>query len=85
VFERRSNYPAQARRRREQGVVYYRVAVGLDGRVKACESSRTSGSLSLDIGTCAIFRGRMVYDPARDTAGRPVRGEDRGHVTWRLP
>jgi protein TonB len=85
IFERSSNYPAEARRRGEQGVVYYRVDVAVSGRVTACEITRTSGSRSLDEGTCAIFRDRMIYDPARDAEGRPVPGVDRGHVTWARP
>src|SRR5262249_51938473 len=35
--------------------------------------------------TCRIVRERAVYPPARDAAGRPVRGRDSGRVTWRLP
>jgi TonB family protein len=85
IFEHPGNYPYEAARRDEQGVVYYRVDVGVNGRVTACEITRTSGSQKLDEGTCAVFRQRMIYDPARDAQGRPVPGEDRGHVTWHLP
>lgn len=85
VFERASNYPQAARARHEQGVVYYRVQVGVNGRVTGCEITRTSGSRSLDEGTCLIFRDRMIYDPARDAQGQPVPGVDTGHVGWHLP
>ena len=84
VFEQRRNYPEAAFRRNEQGIAYYRVAVGVNGRVTACEITRTSGSPRLDAGTCLIFRERMIYDPARDAQGQPVPGVDTGHVTWTL-
>ena len=66
-------------------MVYYRVNVAVTGRVTSCEITRTSGSQSLDEGTCAIFRDRMIYDPARDSSGRPVPGVDTGHETWVRP
>ena len=85
VFEHARNYPAGARRARAQGRAYYHVRVGRDGRVTACEITRSTGSRSLDEATCRILRQRMLYDPARDAQGRRVPGEDTGYVAWRLP
>jgi periplasmic protein TonB len=85
IFEQSRNYPHGALVRREQGVSYYHAEIGADGRVTACEITRTSGSRSLDQATCEILRDRVAYDPARDAEGRAIPGEDRGHVTWRLP
>ena len=79
------DYPPEALRAREQGVVHYGVIVAPSGRVQACAVTRSSGSAALDAATCAIFFTRVRYTPARDAAGRPVIGQDVGHVTWRLP
>lgn len=79
------DYPPDALRAREQGVVYYAVIVAPSGRVQACAVTRSSGSAALDAATCAIFFTRVRYTPAKDAAGRAVIGQDMGHVTWRLP
>src|ERR1041384_4879820 len=61
VFEQGRNYPREALRLHQQGVSHYRVRVGLTGRVTACEITRSSGSPSLDAGTCQILRDRILY------------------------
>jgi TonB family protein len=79
------DYPPEALRARQQGIVHYAVVVRPSGRVQACVVTRSSGSEALDAATCAIFFTRVRYTPAKDAAGRPVAGQDVGHVTWRLP
>ena len=80
-----ADYPARARRGREEGVVGFHLGIDPNGRVRDCTITRSSGSPSLDAGTCLILRGRARYVPAVTAAGTPVNGSDDGHVTWRLP
>jgi TonB family protein len=79
------DYPAAALRANEQGTTEFRLTIGPNGRVAACEVSRSSGSAALDQATCRILRSRARYTPARDSRGNPTTGGDFGRVSWRLP
>jgi protein TonB len=79
------DYPAAARRAREQGRVTYRIEIGPDGRVSGCAVRWSSGSASLDAATCRIVSRRARFAPSRDSAGRPVRDHRDGDVLWVLP
>lgn len=68
-----------------QGTVSFRLDIGADGAVTGCTVTRSSNDAALDSATCAILLGRARYEPARDSAGRAIRGKDVGRVTWRLP
>ncbi|MEA3047982.1 MAG: hypothetical protein QOJ53_2314 [Sphingomonadales bacterium] len=84
-YFRRADYPAAARRSREEGQVYFLLTIGANGRIANCEIIATSGSAALDGTTCRILRSRARYAPARDAAGAPVADTDRGTFVWRLP
>lgn len=79
------DYPAAALRARIEGVVGFTLVVDPDGRVSDCSITGPSGSADLDAATCRILRSRARYTPARNAAGEPVSGSDRGAMTWRLP
>jgi TonB family protein len=79
------DYPPTAAARGAQGTVSFRLDIGADGVVTGCTITRSSNDAALDSATCAILLGRARYEPARDAAGRAVRGKDVGRVTWRLP
>jgi len=79
------DYPPLARRDRQEGRVAFRILIGIDGRVKRCDVTATSGSHALDLMTCAILLARARYRPASDPSGNPVDGVDNGYVDWRLP
>ena len=78
------DYPAEARRKREQGTVGFRIAIGPDGRVAACDVTASSGSASLDETTCRLVRQRVRFTPARDAQGRPTGDSKDLEVVWRL-
>ncbi len=78
------DYPAAARRAREQGRVTYRIEIGPDGRVSGCAVRWSSGSPSLDAATCRIVSRRARFAPARDSEGRPVPDRRDGDVLWVL-
>lgn len=79
------DYPPSALRAEEQGTTGFRLTIGPDGRVSACEVTSSSGSGALDQATCRILRSRARYTPARDQNGNPTSGTDQARVQWRLP
>jgi len=60
----RPDYPIDARRRREEGVVLLDVAVEPNGRAASVSLKRTSGSTSLDSAAIDAVR-RWIFEPAR--------------------
>lgn len=60
----RPDYPPDARRLRQQGVVYLSVEVGADGRPTDVAVSRSSGFPELDQAAAAAVR-RWLFAPAR--------------------
>lgn len=80
-----ADYPAVALRREDEGLAAYRVIVGSDGRVTACEITASSGSRALDEATCRYIARRARFDPATDESGAKVVGDYDGTVRWRIP
>jgi len=60
----RPEYPIEARRLHEQGVVLLSVAVGADGQVTDVTLKRSSGFSSLDEAAMQAVR-RWIFEPAR--------------------
>ena len=58
-------YPADARRRAEQGTVTIRVLIGADGSVEHAELAESSGFDSLDDAALDTVRSRWRFVPAR--------------------
>ncbi|MCB2066213.1 MAG: TonB family protein [Erythrobacter sp.] len=71
--------------RNREGTAGYRLVVGSDGRVDACEITRSSGHASLDTATCRLLERRARFDAARDGRGERVVGSYSGSVTWQIP
>lgn len=80
-----ADYPAVALRREDEGLAAYRVIVGSDGRVSACEITASSGSRALDEATCRYIARRARFDPATNESGAKVVGNYEGTVRWRIP
>lgn len=68
-FVRHDDYPSDALRRGEQGLVGFEIDISATGRVTACRVTASSNSPSLDAVTCKnmVKRGRFV--PASDGKG----------------
>lgn len=79
------DYPRDALRLRQQGVVGYRVAVGADGRPTACAITASSGFPVLDQATCRLMMGRSRFFPATDESGKAVPGTWESRMRWTLP
>jgi protein TonB len=78
-------YPPEALRRGEQGRVEFQLTVSPEGRVSACQVTRSSGSAVLDRATCEIMRTRARFNPARDDLGNAVADTVRSSMNWVLP
>ncbi|HEX8224107.1 MAG TPA: energy transducer TonB [Allosphingosinicella sp.] len=80
-----ADYPEAAVRNREQGPVAFSLAVGADGRPTACSVTGSSGSTILDSTTCRLLMERALFEPARDSRGKPTGDTVAGRIVWRLP
>ena len=71
--------------REREGTAGYRLVIGSDGRVDACEITRSSGHATLDRNTCRLIESRARFDPATNTRGETTVGTYTGTVTWQIP
>ena len=79
------DYPAVSLRRESEGTTHFRVVVGTDGRVDACEVTRSSGDAQLDAAVCKNVERRARFEPATDGSGKKVVGTYTSKVTWQIP
>ena len=79
------DYPARALRDGAEGVAGFRVVVGSDGRVDACEITSSSGNPLLDEATCKNVIRRARFEPATDGSGQKVVGSFSSQVRWQIP
>mgnify|MGYP000269951337 CR=1 FL=1 len=80
-----SDYPSGALRRQSEGATSFRVTVGIDGRVSACQITVSSGWAVLDEATCRLISERARFSSASDRKGRPVIGYYQNRVRWMIP
>ena len=81
---RDSDYPRDALRLHQDGKVYIRFTVGINGRVTDCAVTRSSGSPSLDDATCRLIITRFRYEPSRDALGQPFADVVDGVQEWQV-
>ena len=79
------NYPKEAIRAVRQGRVVVRLGIDSTGAVATCSVRTSSGTTTLDEGTCAIAREHGRFNPATDGKGRPIAGTYLLPVNWKLP
>ncbi|WP_288409441.1 energy transducer TonB [uncultured Sphingomonas sp.] len=79
------DFPAEALRKDEKGIVKFALSVNPAGRPTGCRIVETSGSALLDQTTCRVMVLRGVFKPATDKHGRPVTGEWEQRVNWQPP
>lgn len=80
-----ADYPAEALIDGVQGTVSFRLAIGVDGSVSACETTVSSGSELLDTTACNLITLRARFTPATDARGRPIKGTYANRVRWVVP
>jgi len=79
------DYPTADLMRGNEGTTRYRLSVGSNGRVTACDVLATSGSTRLDEAACKAIARRARFDPATDENGARVVGTFTGNVRWEIP
>ena len=78
------DYPSIAAANGDEGTVKVKIRVDRDGLATSCEVTSSSGHAALDEQTCALFRARARFAPARDGRGKPVASTYEKDVVWRL-
>lgn len=79
------DYPSRDLREGNEGVTVFRVVVGTNGRVSACEIVRSSGHPGLDAATCKAVTARARFEPATGETGDKVVGTYGNSVRWQIP
>ena len=77
-----ADYPASTE---AEGIAAYRLIVGTNGRVSACEVTRSTGNRQLDGATCKLIERRARFEAATDETGAKVVGSYSGTVKWEIP
>lgn len=76
------DYPEWAQDAGIAGTVYFRVVIGVNGRVSDCQVTRSIGNKRLDELTCRLIKKRFRFAPSRDARGRPYVDTMLGEQTW---
>jgi TonB family protein len=76
------DYPDDALRRKEYGVVSVLLQVSSIGRVTVCTITERSGSASLDAATCDLVKSHGHFNPAKNASGAPITSEYRMSMSW---
>ena len=79
------DYPAGAIRQNIQGLVAISVMIGIDGKVRSCVVTQSSGSKLLDDATCRLYMARAHFTPARDADGNPSVAQRTDRYRWQIP
>ena len=78
------NYPARALRAEQEGSVTMSVTIDPNGRVSACNVTRSSGHSVLDEAACRDMQRYARYNPALDAAGNPTTGTATQVITYQI-
>lgn len=76
------DYPKDALKANQSGVVTIFWTIGIDGRVSDCHVISSSRVPSLDRAACNAIMKNAQYRPARDKDGRPVISHSARRVVW---
>jgi TonB family protein len=80
-----SDYPADARKTRQAGIVSILYSMEPSGTIGRCIVTGSSGVPSLDAATCDSLVKRTLFRPALDENGKPVRVWSSRSVHWTPP
>jgi TonB family protein len=70
------DYPSAAAAGGQEGTAVIEAHVDRRGLVTSCRVTSSSGHSALDEQSCALFRARERFEPARDASGRASTGEE---------
>jgi TonB family protein len=79
-----NDYPTDAQRLGQQGLVIFGFGIGDDGRIGNCSVNVSSGYSNLDELTCKLMTRRARFKPPLDEAGRAQATRGRATFVWRI-
>lgn len=79
------DYPSSDMRDGNEGVTGFRLEIGTDGKVTACNITSSSGFSSLDNKACQMLLRRGRFAAAKDTEGNPIVSAYSSRVKWQIP
>lgn len=77
-----ADFPADAARAGDTGVVSFEVAIDATGKPFSCKVMRPTAWPSFDKTACAAMVVRGRFEPARDAGGAPIASTWRRSVNW---
>lgn len=80
-----ADYPGRDLRLGNEGTTFFRLVIGSNGRVQACETTTSSGFASLDKAACDRIVSRARFEPGTNNAGEKSVGTYTGSVRWQIP
>ncbi len=81
----RKFYPASSLRRGEEGQVAFRMILNRDGRMNACQVTKSSGYAALDKATCDMILSGATGQIMRNADNRRISYQRDGVIDWTLP
>lgn len=78
------DYPSEAMRREEEGIVMVRLKIDPHGAPRACAIVSSSASIILDNASCDVAMRRDRFVPARGADGEAVSGSWTKEIKWTL-
>jgi TonB family protein len=81
----RKFYPASSLRRGEEGRVAFRMIINKQGRLDACQVTKSSGYAALDKATCDMMVAGATGQIYRNGDDRRVAYQRDGLIDWTLP
>ncbi|WDA40852.1 TonB family protein [Erythrobacter sp. BLCC-B19] len=79
-----ADYPLDAWRAREEGVVQYDVGVDAQGKPTGCTITYSTATPALEAETCRLLLERARFEPAEDANGTPRASVWPGETKWQL-
>lgn len=79
------DYPREALRARQQGIVFMVFRIETDGSIKDCRMIQSAGSDALDTAACSMIRKRGRFIPMLDRDGHPAVSWMSTRFRWLLP
>ncbi|EZP55157.1 energy transducer TonB [Sphingomonas sp. RIT328] len=79
------DYPLDALRESLSGTAVVLYKIGVNGKVKDCQTVSSSGLPSIDAITCSVALQRGRYKPALDKDGTAIETYDAVRINWQIP
>ena len=79
------DYPTMALAGGAQGISRLLLTIDVDGRVSSCVPYGSTGNAEIDRASCAKFKQRGRYAPAKDKTNHPIVSYQETAIHWLIP